>query len=94
MRATKSWYQRYKIALKEELTVKEIMDLRNVGQPTALELRREALNYCLKNDITITSNKPPTDVIMRLTGKSLDYYYEKMKKELEAEELYRKTHTH
>ena len=88
MKKIYTWFERYQIALKENLSVKEIMILRNVGQPTALQLRREAINYCLKNDIEIISNKAPTEVIMRLTGKALEFYYEKMVLELEAIELH------
>lgn len=83
-----TWYERYKIALKEDLSIRDIMLLRNVGQPTAINLRREALEYCMKNDITVINNKPPTEVLMLLTGKDLDYYHEKMVLELEAINLH------
>lgn len=89
MRNEFTWYDRYQIALKEDLSIKDIMLLRNVGQPTAINLRREALEYCIKNDITVMNNKPPTEVLMLLTGKDLDFYHEKMVLELEAIKLHR-----
>lgn len=87
-----SWYDRYRIALKERLSVKEIMQLCGVGQPTALQLRREAVEYCIKNDIPMVSNKPPTHVILSLIDKSVDYYHTKMVMELEAIERYKKVY--
>lgn len=51
MRKSYSWYQRYQIAMKETLSIRDIMILRDVGQPTATALSREVKEYCLKNDI-------------------------------------------
>ena len=57
------------------------------GQPTATALSREAKEYCLKNSIPLPPNKAPTDVIMLLTGKNMDYYHDKMVMEAEAIQL-------
>ncbi len=87
-----SWYEKYHLALKESLTIKEIMQLRSCGQPTAMELREEAVNYCLANNIPLFTKQVPTDVIMLLTGRDLSFYYDKMIKELEAQEIYNKAY--
>ena len=87
MRRNSTWFERYQIAMKETLSIKDIMVLRDVGQPTATALSREAKEYCLKNDIPLPPNKAPTDVIMLLTGKNMDYYHDKMVMEAEAIQL-------
>lgn len=87
MRKSYSWYQRYQIAMKETLSIRDIMILRDVGQPTATALSREVKEYCLKNDIPLPPNKAPTDVFMLLTGKGMDYYHDKMLREAEAIQL-------
>lgn len=83
-----SWYDKYHIALKENLTIKEIMLLRDIGQPSAIELREQAVEYCVANDIPLPTKQVPTDVIMRLTGRNLNFYHDKMMKELEAKQMY------
>lgn len=82
-----SWYERYHIALKENLSVKDIMKLRAIGQPKALNIRKEALKYCLKNNISVECNKVPCDVVLKVTDRDLKYYYDKMLLEVEALKL-------
>lgn len=79
-----TWYDRYQIALKEVLSIKDIMKLRDVGQPTAIKIRNEAIEYCLKNDIALMTNKVPCEIVMIITNKDLDYYHEKMILEYES----------
>ncbi|MCR0613026.1 hypothetical protein MKD05_17745 [[Clostridium] innocuum] len=83
-----NWYDRYHIALKENLSVKDIMKLRNVGQPTAMKIRKEAWEYCLKNDIPTYNGKVPSEVVQLVTEKDLNYYHEKMILEHEAVALH------
>lgn len=83
-----SWKERYKIALCENLTLKEIQKLRNVGQPKAIEIRKKVIEYCLVNDIEIDSPVGiPTEIVLNITGYNLEYYYTKMKLEIEMEIL-------
>lgn len=79
-----SWKEKYILALKEEFTVKDIMQLRDVGQPRALEIRNKAINYCLLNNITLYTRKVPVEAILEVTGYNLEYYYDKMLKEKEV----------
>lgn len=73
-----NWCDKYKLGLKEKLSVKEIMQLRDCGQPKALKIRNEALKYCLDNQIEFDSKGTPTEVIFIVTNLNLDYYYNKM----------------
>ncbi len=86
-----SWYEKYHLALKESLTIKEIMQLRSCGQPTAMELREEAVNYCLANNIPFHKTGSHR-CYYALTGRDLSFYYDKMIKELEAQEIYNKAY--
>lgn len=81
---TCSWYDRYTLALSECLTIKDVMLLRNVGQPTALKIRKEALEYCIKNNIDLPPRGVPTEAVLSVTNKDLNYYYQKMISESEA----------
>ena len=78
------WRDKYILGLKENLSVQEIQQLREVGQPKALEIRSKAIDYCLMNNIPIHSRKVPTEAIMEVTGYNLEYYYQKMIKEKEV----------
>ena len=82
-----SWLEKYKLALKENLSVKEIMLLRSVGQPRALEIRSKVIEYCIKNNIGIESQRVPCDVVLLVTEKDISYYYDKMMLEAEALKL-------
>ena len=73
-----TWHERYRIALKEELTLKDIMILRAIGKPRAMELRTEVINYCLVNNLRLPTAQVPTDLVFLLTDKYLDYYYNMM----------------
>lgn len=44
-----SWKQKYVLGLKESLTIKEIMQLRDCGQPKATKIRDKSIKYCIKN---------------------------------------------
>ena len=73
-----SWSDKYLLSLKEEFTLKEIAQLRDVGLSSASRIRQEAINYCLKNDIPIVSRFVPSIAVLEVTKKGIDYYYDKM----------------
>lgn len=85
--STVTWYDKYIIALQEAVTVKDIKNLRSVGQPTALLIREKALEYCLMNDIELPPRGIPTEAVFVVTDKSLDFYYNKMLQESNAKKL-------
>ena len=91
MKKKLTWYDKYCIVMQEELTIKDIMNLRSVGQPKALEIRQDAIEYCLMNNIPVTSRKISTYAIMEVTGYNLQYYYQKMIDEAKALEIYCKS---
>ena len=84
MKKETTWTEKYKIALKENLTVKDIMKLRDVGQPRALDIRQEALHYCIAHNIFVAGQKVSTEAVFEVTNKDLDYYYDRMLKEREV----------
>lgn len=73
-----SWRERYALALKETVSVKDIMKLRNCGQPKAAKLRQQAIQYCVDHNIEFECRMVPTQVIFEITNYNLDYYYQKM----------------
>lgn len=72
------WSQKYELGLKERLSIKEIMLLRDCGQPTAIEIRNKAIDYCVANDIDFPTKSIPTEAVFAVTKLGLDYYYDKM----------------
>ena len=73
-----NWRERYALALKEQLTIKEIMKLRDCGQLKAAKLREQAIQYCVDHNIEFEYRRVPTQVIFEITNYNLDYYYQKM----------------
>lgn len=82
MRNRITWKEKYLLALSEELTLKEIMLLRDCGMPKARSIRQDAIEYCLINNIQTEMKKIPTEAVFSVTGCDLNYYYDKIKKEL------------
>ena len=87
MKIELSWCDRYEIALKEYLSVRDIMKLCGVGQPKALIIRKNVIDYCIMNDISINAYKVPCDIVMLITNRDLSYYYDKMLLEVESVKL-------
>ena len=81
MKMTLTWREKYRLALKESLTIKEIMLLRECGQPKATKIRDDSILYCLKNNIATEYRRVSTEAIFQITGLNLQYYYEKMVQE-------------
>lgn len=84
MKTTLNWKEKYMLALKEQLTIKEIMLLRDCGQPKATSIRQKAIEYCCMHDIEFDCRKTPTQAIFEITNLNLDYYYQKMLLEAKA----------
>ena len=76
-----SWLERYRVALKEELTLRDIMKLRAVGKPRAMKIRDKVNEYCLVNDIELPTAQVPTELVFHITGKGIEYYNGKMELE-------------
>ena len=84
MKLNLNWRDKYVLALKETLTIKEIMLLRDCGQPKATKIRNDAIQYCITHDIEFESRRTPTAVVLQITNLGLEYYYEKMLQEAKA----------
>lgn len=78
MKQALRWCDKYELGLKENLSVNEIMKLRDCGRPKATAIRDDVIKYCVLNGIEIDLRKVPTSVVFVITGYDLDYYYDKM----------------
>lgn len=72
-----SWKEKYVLSLKESYTLKDIMMLRNCGMPTAREIRKNAIKYCLENNLEYSTKSVPSEAVHHATGKNIEYYYQK-----------------
>ena len=72
------WSEKYKLSLKETLSIREIMKLRGCGQPRAKTIRYKAINYCKENNIDYCQRAVPTEAILAVTKLDENYYYNKM----------------
>lgn len=84
MKKILNWRDKYLLALKEQLTIKEIMLLRDCGQPKAAKIREQAIRYCVENNIEFDCRRTPTQAIFEITYLNLDYYYQRMLLEARA----------
>lgn len=82
-----TWKERYLLSLTEEMTASNIMVLRGVNRKEALKIRREALSYCKSKNIRVVGQKVPTEAVLKVTGKDIDYYYNRMLMEAKAKEV-------
>lgn len=78
MKNSIKWRDKYELGLKESLSIKDIMLLRDCGQPKATKIRDEVIRYCVENGIDYESKKVPTEIVFIITKCDLDYYYQKM----------------
>ena len=78
-----SWKEKFELVLKEELTIKEIMMLCSVGQPRATFIRKKAIELCMSEDIKLYSQQVPTEAVLRVINKDINYYRDKMNLEFE-----------
>lgn len=84
-----SWKEKFELVLKEELTIKEIMMLCSVGQPRATIIRKKAIELCMNDDIKLYSMQVPTEAVLRVINKDINYYKDKMNLEYEISRLRR-----
>lgn len=74
-----SYKDRYILSISEFLNSKGIMQLLNCNQNVALKIRKEAIKYCINNHITIYGkNSIPTEAILKVSNRDIDYFYQKM----------------
>ncbi len=78
-----SWKEKFELVLKEELTIKEIMMLCSVGQPRATLIRKKAIELCMSEDIKLYSQQIPTEAVLKVINKDINYYRDKMNLEFE-----------
>ena len=84
-----SWKEKFELVLKEELTIKEIMMLCSVGQPRATIIRKKAIELCMNDDIKLYSMQVPTEAVLKVINKDINYYRDKMNLEYEISRLRR-----
>ena len=78
-----SWREKFELVLKEELTIKDIMMLCSVGQPRATLIRKKAIELCMNNNIELYSMQVPTEAVLKVINKDINYYRDKMNLEFE-----------
>ena len=78
-----SWKEKFELVLKEELTIKDIMMLCSVGQPRATLIRKKAIELCMNNNIELYSMQVPTEAVLKVINKDINYYRDKMNLEFE-----------
>ena len=84
-----SWREKFELVLKEELTIKDIMLLCSVGQPRATLIRKKAIELCMNDDIKLYSMQVPTEAVLKVINKDINYYKDKMNLEYEISRLRR-----
>ena len=78
-----SWKEKFELVLKEELTIKDIMLLCSVGQPRATLIRKKAIELCMNDNIELYSMQVPTEAVLKVINKDINYYRDKMNLEFE-----------
>lgn len=84
MKNKMSWNEKYILVLNDYLSIKDIMNLFDIGQPRATKLRNEAIDYASHNDLDVFGKLVPTEAILTISGKDKEYFKEKMYLEMEA----------
>ncbi len=85
MKSKISYKDRYMLSISETLTVKEIGLLLGVCDNKASKIRSQALDYCIMEDIPLYTREVPTEAVLKVSNKSIDYYYNKYLLELKLE---------
>ena len=73
-----NWQEKYKLSLSDNISIYDIRRLLDCGQPTAIEIRNKAIEYCKENDIFLLSRTVPTDIVLQVTNKPRSYFYDRM----------------
>lgn len=83
-----TWKEKYLICLKEQLTIIDIMKLRDVSSEKAVEIRKQAMDYLKETNNSDSFVKPKTKVdtlaVFAVTEHNEDYYLKKMMAERKA----------
>lgn len=88
-RQGKTWKEKFIICLKEQLTINDIKDLRDVSGQGACEIRQLAIEHLIShNDVDVDyykhKTKIPTEAVFAVTNHNQEYYYRKMLDERKA----------
>lgn len=82
-----SWKEKCQILVNEYITLRDIKILRECGIYNASVLRDDIIAYCESHGIVYYHRKFPTVAYFGVLGLSYDYYYQKMLKEIELDNL-------
>ena len=72
------WKEKYHLALKEEMTISDIMLLRDCGRPRAASIRNKCIEFATKKGISLEGRAIPVELVFEVTGKNLEFYYQQM----------------
>ncbi len=72
-----SWKDKYLLSISETLSLKDIEKLCDVGSK-ASDIRKQALDYCILNDIPIYTRYVPTEAVLAIINHDIEYYYNRM----------------
>lgn len=78
MKHSLTWREKYVLALKETLNLKQICMLRGCSADKGSIIKSAALRYCLENDLETDGKYIPIESVFAVTGKDLSFYYAKM----------------
>lgn len=85
MSAKVSARDRYLISISEYCSTKDIQKLLDVSLGFARDIKHQVLLRCISENIKLySSTRVPTDVVLSVTGKSTQYFFDKMVAESEA----------
>ena len=73
-----NWQEKYELSLSDNISINDIRRLLDCGQPTAMQIRNKAIEYCKENDIFLFSRMVPTDIVLQITKKPRSYFYDRM----------------
>ena len=67
--------------LYPQISIKQIQQLLDIGQPTALELRENVLKLAEREGRWVGGKKIPTDLLLKAVGLNMNYFEEMAEKE-------------
>ena len=73
-----SWKDKYLLSISETLSLKDIANLCDVGISKASDIRKQALDYCILNDIPIYTRHVPTEAVLAVINRDIEYFYNRM----------------
>lgn len=81
-----NWQEKYVLSLNDSISINDIRRLFDCGQPTAIEIRNKAVEYCRKHEIFLIGKAVPTDIVLEVTKKPRSYFYDRMMMEKKLKE--------